>query len=130
MKLKLSRTQLSATLAAFALALAAGAAGANVYIPTKVADTNDGACNSDCSLREAIVAANAHPGADVILLKAGTYALTRSGAGEDAAAFGDLDILDDVTLLGDGAQSTLIDGLSQDRVLHVLGGETADVRGV
>lgn len=130
MNLKLSRTNLSATLAAFALALAASAASANVYIPNKVADTNDGACNADCSLREAIIAANANPGADVILLKAGTYALSRTGAGEDTAAFGDLDVLDDVTILGDGAQSTIVDGLSQDRVLHVLNGETADVRGM
>ncbi len=66
----------------------------------------------------------------MILLKAGAYALTRTGAGEDAAALGDLDILDDVTLLGEGASSTLIDALSQDRVLHVLNGQTADVRGV
>ena len=33
---------------------------------TKTADTNDGSCNADCSLREAIVAANANPGADTI----------------------------------------------------------------
>jgi trimeric autotransporter adhesin len=34
-------------------------AEATTYTVTKVADTNDGACNSDCSLREAITAANA-----------------------------------------------------------------------
>jgi CSLREA domain-containing protein len=33
---------------------------------TKTADTNDGACDADCSLREAIVAANAAAGADTI----------------------------------------------------------------
>ncbi len=33
--------------------------GPNVFTVTKTADTNDGACNADCSLREAIVAANA-----------------------------------------------------------------------
>lgn len=33
---------------------------------TKTADTNDGACDADCSLREAITAANANPAADTI----------------------------------------------------------------
>lgn len=39
---------------------------ATVYTVNKVADTNDGTCDADCSLREAITAANASPGADVI----------------------------------------------------------------
>lgn len=124
------RTNLTAALAALALTLGAGAARAEVYIPTKEADTNDGACNADCSLREAVIAANARPGADVILLKPGDYLLTLTGAGEDAAAFGDLDLLDDVTIVADGAEATRISGLNQDRVLQVFGGVTADVRGV
>ena len=32
---------------------------AATFTVTKTADTNDGSCNADCSLREAIVAANA-----------------------------------------------------------------------
>jgi CSLREA domain-containing protein len=36
------------------------------FVVTKTADTNDGSCDADCSLREAIVAANANPGADTI----------------------------------------------------------------
>jgi len=35
------------------------AVGPNVFVVTKTADTNDGACNADCSLREAMLAANA-----------------------------------------------------------------------
>ena len=34
------------------------------YTVTKTADTNDGTCDADCSLREAIAAANANTGAD------------------------------------------------------------------
>ena len=49
---------------------------AAVFIPNKTADTNDGACDADCSLREAITAANQTPGEDVVLLHAGTYTLT------------------------------------------------------
>ncbi|PYS23626.1 MAG: hypothetical protein DMF72_08740 [Acidobacteria bacterium] len=36
------------------------------FVVTKTADTNDGHCDSDCSLREAILAANADPGPDTI----------------------------------------------------------------
>src|SRR4051812_42787084 len=48
------------------------------------------------SLREAISAANATAGPDIIKLKAGTYAIGLIGAGEDANATGDFDITDDV----------------------------------
>src|SRR3954470_19895017 len=97
-------------------------ANAATFLVTKIADTNDGSCDSDCSLREAIVAANGSPGADVITLPAGTYTLTIGGAGEDAAATGDLDITDGVTVNGAGAATTTIDGGAIDRVLHVLAG--------
>jgi fibronectin-binding autotransporter adhesin len=36
---------------------------ANVFTVTKTADTNDGTCDTDCSLREAIVASNGTPNA-------------------------------------------------------------------
>jgi CSLREA domain-containing protein len=95
-------------------------AQAAVLTVTKEADTLDGACTPlDCSLREAIVAANAGPGTDVILLPAGTYLLTRFGEGEDLGATGDLDITDDVVILGAGAPTTSIDAVERDRILHV-----------
>src|SRR3954468_21737047 len=53
---------------------------------------------NDCSLRGAIIKANGHGGADVINLPSGTYTLTVAGTGEDAAATGDLDITDSVTI--------------------------------
>lgn len=55
------------------------AATAANFTVTKTADTADGTCNSDCSLREALTAANAAAGADVILFAPavrGTIALT------------------------------------------------------
>ncbi|MFZ5855964.1 MAG: beta strand repeat-containing protein [Chloroflexota bacterium] len=81
------------------------------FTVTKTADTNDGACNGDCSLREAIAAANASPGADTITLPAGTYQLTIANGGgvnEDNNATGDLDILDSVTIQGAGSGITII----------------------
>ena len=104
--------------ALLALPLCAGAA---TFTVTKTADTNDGACDADCSLREAVVAANAAAGADTIILPAGTYGLTLVGVGEDAAATGDLDISDDSTITGAGAATTIIDGNAADRVVHILG---------
>jgi len=88
---------------------------------------NDG----DCSLREAIRAANtdaavdacpAGCGADTINLPAGTYNLTIAGAGEDAALTGDLDITQNLTINGAGAATTVIDGGGLDRVFHALSG--------
>src|SRR6516165_10315062 len=48
----------------------------------------------------AITAANANPGADTVVLSAGTYTLAIPGTGEDANATGDLDLTDDLTLQG------------------------------
>ncbi|MCB0110943.1 MAG: Ig-like domain repeat protein, partial [Caldilineaceae bacterium] len=83
------------------------AALAATFTVTKTPDTNDGACNADCSLREAIIAANAAPGADVITLPAGTYTLSRSGV-DNTAANGDLDVTDALTINGAGQGTTII----------------------
>ena len=95
-------------------------ARAATFVVTKTADTNDGTCDADCSLREAIIAANANPGADTITLPAGTYTLTIAGAGEDGGATGDLDILGDLTINGAGASTTVVDGGGIDRVFHIV----------
>ncbi|MBI3241541.1 MAG: CSLREA domain-containing protein [Chloroflexi bacterium] len=91
------------------------------FTVTKTTDTNDGACNSDCSLREAIVAANLTGGPDSIILSAGTYALTRTGS-DDNANNGDLDLTSEITLVGAGANKTIIAGGSgwTDRIFHVI----------
>src|SRR5690606_14010935 len=44
---------------------------------TKTSDSLDGACDDDCSLREAVVLANQTAGAHRIRLAAGTYQLSR-----------------------------------------------------
>src|SRR3990170_1120837 len=125
--------RLCAVLAVALLLLLAGdrpAAAANFTV-TKTADTADGACiPSDCSLREAIIAANASPGADTITLPAAIYILTIAGANEDAAATGDLDITGDLTINGAGAATTIIDGGDLDRVFHVKSGGAVSISGV
>ena len=73
---------------------------AATFTVTKIADTNDGTCGADCSLREAITAANAATGADTITLPAGIYTLT----------FGSqLPAVDSaITINGSGAANTII----------------------
>ena len=77
------------------------------------------------SLRSAIKAADAHGGANTIILPAGTFTLTIAGAGEDASATGDLDITRNLTIKGKSSASTIIDGNNLDRVFQILGGKVS-----
>jgi CSLREA domain-containing protein len=112
---------LIAVAAALLSAAPTQAAGATFTV-TKTADTNDGVCDSDCSLREAIVAANASPDANTIVIPAGVYSLTIPGANEDAGATGDLDVGGDVTIAGDPIGTTIVDGGLLDRIFDVHSG--------
>jgi CSLREA domain-containing protein len=102
------------------ITLASQPAGAANFTVTKFADTNDGACNTDCSLREAIIDANSNGQVDTITLITGTYTLAIGGTGEDAATTGDLDITTPVTITGAGPNQTIIDGGALDGVFHTL----------
>lgn len=124
----------------------------SVFVPVSAAtaivvnDTGDIKKSNDgvCTLREAVIAANsdkpsgnrngeclAGNGADTIFLPAGTYTLTRTDNGkEDAATTGDLDLLEDVTIVGAGADVTIVDGSAlTDRVVHAIHGN-ATISGV
>ena len=97
-----------------------------------VTTTTDGGGGS---LRQAIIFANANAGTDTItFVGSGTYLLTITGAGEDAAATGDLDITDDLILIGNGVGNTVIDasgfGGTPDRVFHLQGTNTATMSGI
>jgi len=84
----------------------------------------DGECKTHtgvCSLRAAIQEANANSGVDTIVLPAGVYPLSLSGAEEDEAKSGDLDVRDHLILQGAGYETTILDGGALDRVLHLLG---------
>jgi hypothetical protein len=80
------------------------------FVPTRYDDpAPDGCLPTDCSLREAVIDANAADDADRILLSAGVYHLTRVGSAENFSATGDLDLTSDVELVGAGAGMTRID---------------------
>jgi CSLREA domain-containing protein len=98
------------------------AAGADVLTVTRFDDPSPDTCAAtDCSLREAVIAANGDPDADSIRLPPGTYSLSIPGIREDSSATGDLDLLAPVTIEGSGADRTTIRGAgSGDRIIHVL----------
>ena len=81
--------------------------------------TPDGCGTNGCSLREAIQLANALGGADRILLPTGLIELSLAGAGDDANASGDLDIADDLEIVGAGSAATTVVQLVADRVFDV-----------
>jgi CSLREA domain-containing protein len=92
---------------------------AATFTVTKTNDSADGHCDSDCSLRESIIAANISPGPDSIILPEGTYVLSIAGIEEDQSFAGDLDITDDLNIMGSGATTTIVDGGGIDRVFQV-----------
>jgi CSLREA domain-containing protein len=86
--------------------------------------------NLDCSLREAILAANSNAAVDgcpagsdddLVMLKAGIYTLSIAGQGEQASLTGDLDITatEGLTIQGAGVTSTTIDAGGIDRAFDV-----------
>ena len=97
---------------------------------TVTVTSDDNTVNGNCTLREAIIAANtdaavdacpAGNSADTLILPAGDYVLTIAGIGETAARTGDLNITDDVTITGAGRLSTTIDAGGIDRVFNISG---------
>ncbi len=74
------------------------------------------------SLREAITASNNSPGTDLIILPAGNYTLTRTGGSEDFNVRGDLDVRENLTILGAGAASTSVSAGGLSEVFNVISG--------
>lgn len=123
-------------IAVSALGLAAGTeVRATTFIVTTNADgvdatPGDGVCATagaaaTCTLRAAIQETNALIGADSIMLPAGMYSLSVTGAGEDAAATGDLDITGDLTITGATNGQTIVSAGGIDRVFDVIAPATA-----
>lgn len=109
------------------VAAVATGVSAETYTVTRTDDPVIDGCDVDgCSLREAIIAANGNPGADTVSLPTpGTYTLAIAGAGEDLCQTGDLDILDNVDIVGIGARHTLISAAGLDRVVQIHIGVSA-----
>lgn len=128
---KFARVAIPAAVAVVAavvfLAATGPAPAGTTYVVTVLTDNTT---TGNCTLREAIKAANtnmavdlcpAGSGADTITLGAGNYTLSIAGANEDGNATGDLDITDPLTIQGLGSGSTSVDAGFIDRAFDVIG---------
>ena len=97
-------------------------AGAMDLTVTRTDDPAPNGCQpGDCSLREAVMVANALPGTDRIVLPAGLYQLTIAGIAADDASVGDLDIGGDVEIVGAGAATTTVLVVNNNRIFSASG---------
>jgi len=100
----------------------------DVLVVNTFRDTFDGVCSlSDCSLRDAVFAANDPTYVrnditkNIIYLPSGLYKLNEQTlVNDDTGIYGDLDISSAVTIQGDGVDLTTIDGANNDRIFQVL----------
>jgi large repetitive protein len=97
----------------------------NSTIDAVDANPGDGICASatgECTLRAAILEANAFLGDDTITLPAGTYTLAIPGTNKFNSMTGSLDITDMLIISGSGESNTIIDGNNIDRVFFINSG--------
>ncbi len=121
----------AASLASLALALwllSVSPATADTFKPTRFDDPPPGKCKpDDCSLREAIGAAN-DPGSNKVVLAKGTYEIQIPVTGGDLSNdAGDFNVTGQVEIRGQGPTETKVDGNGLDRVFSFTGfaGKTA-----
>jgi CSLREA domain-containing protein len=92
----------------------------DTFIVTKIADTNDGVCDADCSLREAIAAANVDAGASNI-----TFALPPDST--ITLSNGELTINSNLTIDGTSSPRLIVDANNTSRVFVVNAGVEATI---
>ncbi|HYP50943.1 MAG TPA: choice-of-anchor Q domain-containing protein, partial [Pyrinomonadaceae bacterium] len=109
----------------FTLFCLAQTAAAATYTVTKIADTNDGACDADCSLREAIAAANASAENDMISFSINVFSTPQT----IVLTGGDLIITNNgsLTIVGRGANFLTISGNNSSRVFTNNTGATTAI---
>jgi hypothetical protein len=87
------------------------------------ANPGDGSCRAEplpvCTLRAATMEANGLAGPDTVELPGDTFRLSRLHDEVDDPGNNDLDVSDDLVLVGRGAERTTIDAAGIDRALHV-----------
>ncbi|MEP7148126.1 MAG: choice-of-anchor Q domain-containing protein [Acidobacteriota bacterium] len=115
----------AASCIAFVLLLSAISAEAATFTVTKTGDSNDGTCDADCSLREAVTAANNAAGDDIIAFDGtvfGTAQTVNVTLGEIIiGASGTL------TINGTGANMLTIDGNMNSRIFRTGAGVVATI---
>lgn len=119
---RVAQAVITSVLVGAAFALPVGPAVAATLKVTKTADTNDGSCDSDCSLREAVAVANADMDNNIIRVPAGTYPIASS-------AQGDFDVETELTIEAVGGVA-VIDAQGYDRVIEVSTSGDATLTGL
>lgn len=98
----------------------------NTTADTIDADPGNGQCadsNGNCSLRAAVMEANALGAPVIINLPAGTYTLTRTSSIDEQGD--DLDLKSNITLKGADQATTILDGNNATRVVEIYSGKSA-----
>lgn len=96
------------------------------------ANPGDGICATaagECTLRAAVQESNASPGTITIFVPSGTYIRTIGGAGGDDSV-GDLNITDDLIIVGQERDTTIVDADLLDRAFIVESGAQASFSGI
>lgn len=117
---------LGATAATSTLALAAAAQAATFAVNDTTdaidASPGDGVCATrfeSCTLRAAVMEANALPGHDRIEMAPGVYHLTLSDPSDGGEHAGDLDLHESVDLVGGAVNQVIVDADEQSRVFEI-----------
>jgi CSLREA domain-containing protein len=120
------RAGLGAVVGLASFGLCVTSAAANRYDVNTTADHAPGKCSkSDCTLREAVIRANAHSGPDRVILPKSDqpFELSRRAGTSDDMGYverrGDLDLGDQLTVRGKGPKKTVVRQTTRDRAFQV-----------
>jgi hypothetical protein len=102
-------------------------ASAATYTVTKVADTNDGTCDADCSLREAVTAANASADNDTIVFATLFNTVQTIVLSLNEIVIGANGSL---TITGPGAGLLTLDGNLATRIISTSANVNAEINGI
>lgn len=122
----LSLKPLTRSLFALGFTLAALSSGAQYTVNSTVdavdAAPGDGVCADaagNCTLRAAVMEANASAGANTVFVPIGEYTFTLAANNSIVADGGDLDITSEITITGEDARLTIVNADSLDRLFDV-----------
>ena len=105
-----------------------GSLEAGAKLVTKTADTNDGSCDDDCSLREAIVSANNSQAADAILFS-GAFLIAPQTISLNGSQL-EIQDIGGLYLIGPGSNLLTISGNNLSRVLQIDESVGASISGL
>ena len=113
---------------AFLLLCSAQAGSAAVYTVTKIADTNDGVCDVDCSLREAVAVSNATADNDTVIFALPLFSSPQT----IVLASGELVGMNNgsLSINGPGASRLTLSGNNASRIFRSVTGSNVTLSGM